>query len=220
MNKENIIVGNFKYRSKLFLKSTHQLINKNQVGLFLPGLLIKFYYPIDKATERVKSHLINGIPLSKEFEKIRKELYQATDENPYFIHSLLTHWYLDDRITNLCDGNYAAIGSVKKIPLMTYVSAYGQENIFFVIDGGDENGNEKGILRCIEVHKRKPITYRTVCLFTTQVTKTKRITCGVSDLTIDELVWLSKPEINKRLKEIEIAKAAFKEKYPDDEGEG
>lgn len=183
MNKENITKVNFKYRSKLILKTTQSLMSKNQVGIFMPDLFIKFYYPIDKASLRVKSYLINGAPLSKEFEEVRKELHRITDETPYFIHSLLTHWYLDDKIKNLCDDRYEAIGSVNRIPLMSFVSAHGQENLFFVVGEGSVKNEDKRILRCIEVHKHKPITYRTVYLLSTQVTQTRRISSGMGTLS-------------------------------------
>ena len=171
---------------KFSLKTTPELMSENKVGLFVPDLFIQFYYPLDKAPTRIKERLLSGAVLTPEFEVIRKQLHDTTNDAPYFIHSLLTHWFIDDETFDLSEEGYTTIGTTKKVPLLKFVSAPGHKNIFFVI----EHLKEEDKLRCIEVHKIKPMTYRIVKLKTSQVTLTERITRKEKQLSIEEAIYL------------------------------
>ena len=202
-------------KSKFTLKTTPDLLKENLVAVCVPDTFIKFYYPLDKASQYVKDRLLAGAVLTPEFVNIRNIMHDVTNDAPHFIHSLLTHWVVDDEVTDLSEGGFTTLGAVKNVPLMRYVRAPGHDNIFFVI----ENMKGEGKLKCIEVHKRKSITYRTVILLTSQVTETKRITCGVSPVTLEEVMYLQEPELSARILEREMAENDFNKKYENEDTE-
>ena len=151
---------------RYFFKLTDKSLTDGELAFYAThDPLLHFSFPFELLTAEKIVKLKEGVVLNEDMIVLRRNMLREVPVSERFIHSILALYMLSEEI-DYAEDTIQAFTKTKNIPNREFVSAPGNNNLFFVM-GFDLSDLT---LSCVEVDTNMPIVLNRVKLNVKQVT--------------------------------------------------